>query len=280
MLAQARAHQIISPLGDSASDSGSDVQITAGPKVEGVAHVSTQVGPPRDRSDVSRREAFSTQYVSLNDDDEESDDWSDSSSPRDSPAACSSSGSSLVGGLFLPLDPFDGLQEDAESNSFLPSPLSSSDEQTDDALPLVEMLLNMNQSYRRLGLSAPIIDEKRSQMERTLDLMNRADNAAHCTRALLNLQCLKAALPVDVRRRIATCFPDPPPPPDDGHGASSDEEFVTPQRTYCVDLDLRERIWPKSFLGRTSRRNETLAEWTEAQWRRVHHEVVPRNPSH
>eukprot|EP00928_Gymnodinium_smaydae_P011953 TRINITY_DN14371_c1_g3_i2.p1 TRINITY_DN14371_c1_g3~~TRINITY_DN14371_c1_g3_i2.p1 ORF type:complete len:243 (-),score=28.81 TRINITY_DN14371_c1_g3_i2:744-1418(-) len=217
-------------------------------------------------------------------DDQESDDWSELSSPQDSmdsPSVCSSSHSSLIFDMSLPRDPFGGLYADAESNSFLPSPPYSSDEQPDDTLPMVEMLLNMTQSYRRLGLSAPIVDEKRSQMERTLALMIRADDAAHCTRALLNLQCLQAALPLEIRCRIATCFPDPPPSPDDGHGESSDDEdFVVPQRSYCVDLDMRERIWPRSCLGKTSRRNEELADWAEAQWRRVRQQVVPAMPFH
>eukprot|EP00928_Gymnodinium_smaydae_P010208 TRINITY_DN13825_c0_g2_i1.p1 TRINITY_DN13825_c0_g2~~TRINITY_DN13825_c0_g2_i1.p1 ORF type:complete len:250 (+),score=27.84 TRINITY_DN13825_c0_g2_i1:60-809(+) len=123
---------------------------------------------------------------------------------------------------------------------------TTTEKQIADTLKTVHRLLDTC-GYRCVGLSAPVVEDKRLEMERYRNLANRADDAAQHARSLLNLQCLQSALPLEIRERISTFFPappsppsPPPPPPDDDFDDSSDEDLVfVPKSVYCIDFVLR-----------------------------------------
>eukprot|EP00928_Gymnodinium_smaydae_P021428 TRINITY_DN1835_c0_g1_i3.p1 TRINITY_DN1835_c0_g1~~TRINITY_DN1835_c0_g1_i3.p1 ORF type:complete len:288 (-),score=35.14 TRINITY_DN1835_c0_g1_i3:429-1292(-) len=213
-------------------------------------------------------------------DDEVNDDDNSSvcSSAQSDCCTCFSSVPSLVSDLEPYPPDFHRIEksiDDGRTISYPSSPdaCGTADKQLD--VRLLICLLADDFRYRSLGLTAPIVEAKRIEIEEARALADRADDAALHARTLFSLHCLQAALPIEVKGCIASFFPHPPAPPrDEGSDACSGEEGDQYQtRAYCVDFDMRQRIWPQSWLsGSPSRlaRSVAHAEFAESRWRHLH----------
>eukprot|EP00928_Gymnodinium_smaydae_P010213 TRINITY_DN13825_c0_g4_i1.p1 TRINITY_DN13825_c0_g4~~TRINITY_DN13825_c0_g4_i1.p1 ORF type:complete len:281 (+),score=27.18 TRINITY_DN13825_c0_g4_i1:37-879(+) len=247
-----------------------------------------------DSSDVDGRDAEQISTHSAFDwlaSDDEDDTLGDPTSSLSSPLACP---------LLASLSASDGLMSSAnfhcrcmESSadgsmmSYSTSPVQSEANihQLRETLHLVQRVLGMNSGYRSLGLSAPLVQKKRAEMERLRDLANRADDAARNARTLLNVQCFKSVLPSEVRGLVVAFLPVPPSPPTNGerHVGSDGGHDCSPRTVYCVDFSLRERIWPKSWFRDTSskvQRSIAHLEWAEAKWSSIHQQTLDPKPVH
>eukprot|EP00928_Gymnodinium_smaydae_P044347 TRINITY_DN29584_c0_g1_i1.p1 TRINITY_DN29584_c0_g1~~TRINITY_DN29584_c0_g1_i1.p1 ORF type:complete len:263 (-),score=43.06 TRINITY_DN29584_c0_g1_i1:229-1017(-) len=239
-------------------------------------------------TDDGRNGSFATtEYWSFgNDDDLSGDDEEDSSSDSSSDSeyeSCASSTSddsrirmTLDCMSFELIDGRDA--EEAISGSLAscpPTPRAGEEaiEEVVDTLRTVKMLVDVQFSYRGLGLTLPLIEEKRFWMEQSLNLANRADEVAVNARALLNLQCLRALIPLEVCQRVASFFPCPPATRDDSGDRNCDRAIGPPPRMYCVDFSMRESIWPQSWRrsqGLGSKRCARRVQKLETEWRIIH----------
>eukprot|EP00928_Gymnodinium_smaydae_P054166 TRINITY_DN37985_c0_g1_i1.p1 TRINITY_DN37985_c0_g1~~TRINITY_DN37985_c0_g1_i1.p1 ORF type:complete len:313 (+),score=24.78 TRINITY_DN37985_c0_g1_i1:112-939(+) len=253
---------------------------SAATESEGICHGSAEIGISVTNRDRERANLHSATYDWLYSGDTTdchtlSDSNSCSQSTHSSPLAYSSSASSVAWECVMSSSMFNAHTVESTIHSSLmshcstPAANGTAGEPLADTLKVVQQVLDKNFGYRGLGLSAPLIEEKRFEMERIRNLANRVDDAALNARALLNLQILESDLPFEIRVRISTFFDPPPPLPDD-------DESDDPVRAHCVDFNMCERIWPQSWLQYPSTRSKRCllrAEWAEAKWRRLYQQT-------